>query len=72
MEEKDISGIADAVAKELAKLNAYNKPEEKKPEEKKPEEKKPEEVFNCPDCGASVIGGIGYCQSCGCQLEWSD
>lgn len=63
MEEKDISGIAGAVAKELAKLNADNKPEEKKSEI---------EVFTCPDCGATVTGGIGFCQSCGCALEWGE
>lgn len=59
MEEKDISGIAGAVAKELAKLNA-DKPEEKG-----------EETFNCPECGTPVKGMMPYCPGCGCPLEWA-
>ena len=68
MEEKDISGIAGAVAKELAKLNADTAGE--KGEERK--EKGEEETFVCPECGATVKGGIAFCQGCGCPLEWGE
>lgn len=68
MENDEINNIAGAVAKELAKLNADNKPEEK--EEK--EFIEPIEKFNCPECGASVAGGIAFCQACGCPLEWEE
>ena len=63
MEEKDVNSIASAVSNALAKLNtdAADK------EEKKPDV---EEVFSCPDCGAKITGGIGFCQACGCALEW--
>ena len=63
MEEKDISGIAGAVAKELAKLNA------EKPEDK---DKIPSEIFKCPECEGEVAAGIPFCQHCGCALEWED
>ena len=64
MEEKDISGIAGAVAKEIAKLNADKETSEGKEEE--------EETFKCPDCNVPVKGGIAYCQACGCSLEWGE
>ena len=63
MEEKDISGIAGAVAKELAKLNV------EKPTT--PEGEEVEEGFNCPECGTPVKGMTKYCPGCGCELEWS-
>ena len=64
MEEKDISGIAGAVAIELAKLNK----EDKRPDESN--ERGLAELFKCPDCGGEVAGGIMFCQHCGCELEW--
>ena len=66
MEEKDVTNIASAVSNALAKLNADK--------EKNLEKDKPvvEEVFSCPDCGAKITGGIGFCQACGCALEWED
>ena len=66
MEEKDIANIASAVSNALAKLNADTARE--KGEERK--EKGEEETFVCPDCGATVKGGISFCQACGCSLEW--
>ena len=66
MEEKDISGIAGAVAIELAKLNK----EDKRADVSDESNKKGAELFKCPDCGGEVAGGIMYCQHCGCELEW--
>lgn len=66
MEEKDVSNIASAVSRELAKLNAEKPPEK----EDKKDDKKEIEVFNCPECGGIVSGGIPYCSHCGCALEW--
>ena len=63
MEEKDISIIAGAVAKEIAKLNV------EKPEIKN-EQEEVEEGFSCPDCGTPVKGMTKYCPGCGCELEW--
>jgi predicted RNA-binding Zn-ribbon protein involved in translation (DUF1610 family) len=62
MEEKDVNSIANAVTGALAKLNADTAAKE-------PE--KPE-TFKCPECGGEVTGGIAYCQSCGCELEWEE
>ena len=67
-EKTDINGIAGAVAKELAKLNADT---EAKIKEKENVEVKPTgEVFYCPECGTPVKGMIPYCSSCGCPLDW--
>jgi predicted RNA-binding Zn-ribbon protein involved in translation (DUF1610 family) len=60
MEKEDVNSIANAVTGALAKLNADTAAKE-------PE--KPE-TFKCPECGGEVTGGIAYCQSCGCELEW--
>jgi hypothetical protein len=68
MEEKDITNIANAVTNALAKLNADAAGE--KGEERK--EKGEEETFVCPDCGAKITAGIGFCQACGCALEWGE
>ena len=62
MEEKDISNIAGAVSRELAKLNS------EKPTENG--EKIVEEGFNCPECGSPVKGMTPFCPTCGCPLEW--
>jgi len=64
MEEKDVNSIASAVTGALAKLNADTAVKEKL---KEPETA---ETFKCPECGGEVTGGIAYCQSCGCELEW--
>jgi hypothetical protein len=69
MEEKDVNNIANAVSNALAKLNADTAAVKEK-EEGKPET--PEEIFKCPECDAPVKGGIGFCQSCGCPLEWGE
>ena len=66
MEEKDVNSIASAVTAALSKLNADTAIKDK---EKNPPETAVD-VFKCPDCGAAVTGGIAYCQSCGCPLEW--
>ena len=66
MEEKDVNSIASAVTTALSKLNADTAIKDK---EKNPPETAVD-VFTCPDCGATVTGGIAYCQSCGCPLEW--
>jgi uncharacterized OB-fold protein len=58
----DISGIANAVARELARLD--------KDDDKTGSENL--EVFKCPDCGASVAGGARICGVCGCELEWGE
>ena len=68
MEEKDVKDIATAVSGAIAKLNADTTKE--KGEERK--EKGEEETFVCPDCDAKVRGGIAFCQSCGCALEWEE
>ena len=68
MEEKDVNNIASAVSNALAKLNAVEARE--KGEERK--EKGEEETFVCPECGATVKGGIAFCQGCGCPLEWGE
>jgi hypothetical protein len=67
MEEKDVNNIANAVSGALAKLNADTAAKEK---EGKPNT--PEEIFKCPECDAPVKGGIGFCQACGCALEWGE
>ena len=64
MEEKDVNNIASAVTTALAKLNADTVREKG--------EEKTEEVFSCPDCGAKITAGIGFCQACGCELEWGE
>ena len=69
MEEKDVNNIASAVSNALAKLNADTVKEKGEGRKEKGEE---EEVFSCPDCGAKITGGIGFCQACGCALEWGD
>ena len=71
MEEKDVNNIASAVSNALAKLNA----DTTAAKEKKDKEEKPgisEEIFKCPECDAPVKGGIGFCQACGCPLEWEN
>jgi hypothetical protein len=74
MEEKDVNSIASAVSNALAKLNtdtaAVKEKEKTYPEHA--EGMDLPEVFKCPDCGAQVKGGIDFCQSCGCPLEWED
>ena len=69
MEEKDVNDIAGAVTKALSKLNADTVAKDK---EEAKDKDIPEEVFKCPDCDAPVKGGIGYCQACGCSLEWGE
>jgi uncharacterized protein (DUF169 family) len=66
MEEKEINSMASAISNALAKLNADAAVTKEK------EEDKPEEIFRCPECDASVKGGIAFCQVCGCPLEWED
>ena len=68
MEEKDISGIAGAVAKELAKLNK----EDKQPEVSNENNEKVAELFTCPECGGEVTGMSKHCSHCGCELEWEE
>ena len=68
LEEKEISNIAGAVSRELAKLNA----DTTKEIEDKNKNDKPSEVFKCPECDGEVAGGIMYCQHCGCELEWEE
>jgi hypothetical protein len=68
MEEKDVNDIANAVSKAVNKLNTDTVRE--KGEERK--EKGEEEIFSCPDCGAKITAGIGFCQACGCALEWEE
>ena len=67
MDEKDVNSIASAVTSALSKLNA----DTKEKEGTQNSDLKPE-TFKCPDCDALVKGGISYCQSCGCPLEWGD
>jgi hypothetical protein len=70
MEGKDITEIANAVSTAITKLNADTAAKEKKDNEEKPGI--PEEIFKCPECDATVKGGIAFCQSCGCALEWGE
>lgn len=69
LEEKEISNIAGAVSRELAKLNADTT---KEIEDKNKNDKTPSEVFKCPECDGDVAAGIMYCQHCGCELEWEE
>ena len=70
MEEKDVNSIASAVTAALSKLNADTVAEKAKEDKEKNPPETATDVFTCPDCGASVTGGIAYCQACGCPLEW--
>ena len=72
MEEKDINSIASAVTNALSKLNADTAAHDARSDESQvTDDKLPkDEVFRCPECDALVKGGIDYCQSCGCALEW--
>ena len=71
MEEKDVNSIASAVTTALNKLNADTAAAATaKPSPEKVEALNMPELFKCPDCGATVTGGIAYCQACGCPLEW--
>ena len=65
MEEKDVNSIAGAVTTALAKLNADAASDNG---DKLPKD----EVFRCPECGGTVTGGVQFCASCGCELEWED
>ncbi|GAH24988.1 unnamed protein product [marine sediment metagenome] len=69
MEEKDVNSIASAVTSALAKLNVDTAAKDRG-EVKDKSGETPTEVFRCPDCGGEVVGGIIYCQHCGCELEW--
>lgn len=69
MEEKDVNSIASAVTAALGKLNADTAAQAAKEKEKNNTETSVE-VFKCPECGTTLVGGISYCQSCGCPLEW--
>ena len=68
MEEKDVNSIVGAVTKALSKLNEDTVAKKEAVKDKDTLE----EVFKCPDCDAPVKGGIAYCQSCGCSLEWEE
>lgn len=70
MEEKDVNSIASAVTAALSKLNADTAAAKDKEDKEKTPPETATDVFKCPDCGATVTGGIAYCQSCGCPLEW--
>jgi hypothetical protein len=70
MEEKDINSMASAISNALAKLNADAAVTKEKNLDLK--ENKSEEIFRCPECDAPVKGGIGFCQACGCPLEWEN
>ena len=67
-EKIDVNGIAGAVAKELAKLNAENEATKSTNDVKS--ESNESESFVCPECGTSVKGMTTYCPGCGCELEW--
>ena len=70
MEEKEINSIAGAVTAAISKLNADTK--EKEADDKQSDNKGEAETFKCPDCDGEVVGGIKYCQHCGCALEWEE
>lgn len=74
MDEKDVTNIAGAVAAALGKLNADTAKEDvdKRNDNKGESNESDAETFKCPECDAPVKGGIAYCQSCGCPLEWED
>ena len=69
-EKIDINGIAGAVAKELAKLNADKEDADARRDTIGENNESGAEVFNCPECGAPVKGMTTYCPGCGCPLEW--
>jgi hypothetical protein len=72
MEEKDVNSIANAVSSALAKLNTAKEATDKRSDNKGESNESEAEVFSCPDCGAKITGGIGFCQACGCALEWEE
>ena len=74
MEEKDVNSIASAVTAALSKLNADTAAKDAYDKAAKDKEinadKAAKDIFTCPDCGATITGGIAFCQACGCPLEW--
>lgn len=73
MDQKDVDGIANAVSRELAKLNKENAdPKDSKDNPMNPNDQRPEETFICPECGNSVKANMPFCPGCGCELEWGE
>lgn len=71
MEQKDVDGIANAVSRELAKLNKELPPQKKENSESSAEDSTPE-TFTCPECGNLVKAMMPFCPGCGCELEWGE
>lgn len=66
MEQKDVDGIANAVSRELVKLN-------KSETEVVSDAVTPvDETFICPECGSVIEPMMPFCPGCGCELEWGE